>query len=308
MTGVAASSVMSESTPGDRQTAVFAVRGAAAAPLTWLLAASAVIATVPTVLDADVLRGPAAMNGSARGTALVMLAVGVPLLVGSMLTAMRGSVRALPMWLGAVAYLGYNGVMLLLATPFNLVFLAYDAVLGLSIWTALTLLYRVDVEAYQRWLLPGVRRGLIAGFLWVVVLLNALVWLKGIVAGMGQGWPPAFLDGTGLTTLPTYVQDLAFWLPAAAVAGWWLWRSRPYGHLVATTLLVYFTVEAIGIAADQTWGHQLDPESPVVSLQVVPAFVLLALICGVLASHLVRHVARVPRRPSAHVARASTRP
>jgi hypothetical protein len=230
------------------------------------------------------------MNGSARGTALVMLVVGLPLLVGAMLAARRGSVRALPVWLGAVAYLGYNAVMLLFATPFNFMFLAYDAVLGLSIWTAVALLYRIDIAAYQQWVRPGIRHRLVAGFLWVVVVLNGLVWLKGIVTGMTQPWPPDFLDGTGLNTLPTYVQDVAFWLPTAALAGWWLWRSRPYGHLASTALLVYFTVEAIGVAADQTWGHQLDPASHVVSLQIVPGFVGLALICALLSWHLIHHV------------------
>jgi hypothetical protein len=269
---------------------VFEASGAAAVPLSWLLAAAVAVAGIPTVVDPAVMRGPAAMVGSARGTALVMLVVGVPLLVGSMLAACRGSVRALPLWLGAVAYLGYNAVMLLLGTPFNVLFLAYDAVLGLSVWTAVTLLYRIDITAYEAWVVPTVRRGLVAGFLWVVVVLNALLWLKGIVAGMTQDWPPAFLDGTGLTTLPTYVQDLAFWLPTAAVAGWWLWRSRRYGHLVATALLTYFTVEAVGIAADQTWGHHLDPSSPVVSLQVVPGFLVLAVACALLVGHLLRHL------------------
>jgi hypothetical protein len=277
---------------------VFQASGAAAVPLTWLLAAAVVVACVPTVFDPDVLRGPPAMNGSARGTALVMVVLGLPLLVGSMLAARRGSVRALPLWLGAVAYLGYNGVMLLLATPFNVLFLAYDAVLGLSLWTALTLLYRLDIDAYRQRLRPTVRRRLVAGFLWIVVTLNALVWLKGIVTGMTQDWPPAFLDGTGLTTLPTYVQDLAFWLPASAVAGWWLWRAEPYGHLSATALLAYFTLEGVGVATDQAWGHHLDPASSVVSLQVVPGFLVLAVLCAILTGHLLRGVSAPDRRTS----------
>jgi hypothetical protein len=151
MSGLAAWVSASESDGQGRRRAVLQPQGAAAVPLSWLLAAAVTIGCVPTVIDRGVLRGPAAMNGSARGTALVMLVVGVPLLVGSMLAACRGSVRALPLWLGAICYLGYNGVMLLLASPFNVAFLAYDAVLGLSVWAALTLLYRLDVKAYQEW-------------------------------------------------------------------------------------------------------------------------------------------------------------
>lgn len=220
-----------------------------------------------------------------------MLVVALPLLVAAMLMTKRGSVRAIPLWLAAVAYLGYNGVMLLLGTPFNVLFLAYDAVLGLSIWTAVSLLFRLDIAAYRQWELPGVRRRLVAGFLWVVVVLNSLLWLKSIVAGMTQEGPPQFLVGTGLTTLPTFVQDLVFWLPLAAAAGWWLLRDRPYGHLVSSSVLAYFTVEAIGVAVDQAWGHHLDPASDVASLQLVPAFLILAVVCAVLTWHLVRHLA-----------------
>lgn len=278
-----------------KRPAVIVWRGAAALPLSWLLAVATAVACVPTAVDPGILRGPAVMNGSARGTALVMLLVGVPLLLASIFMARRGSARALPVWFGAVAYLGYNGVMLLLATPFNVLFLAYDAVLGLSLWTAVSLLFRVDASAYQTWVRPGVRRGLVAAFLWVVVVVNTALWLKGIVAGMTQDWPPQFLEGTGLTTLPTYVQDLAFWLPLAAVAGWSLWRGRPFGHLLASTVLVYYSIEAVGIAADQSWGHRLDPASEVASLQVVPAFLALAVICAILTGHLLRHLS--PAKP-----------
>jgi len=53
----------------------------------WLSVALAVIAALSallTYLAGDVLRGPAVMNGSARGTALVVLVVGVPVLAGSL--------------------------------------------------------------------------------------------------------------------------------------------------------------------------------------------------------------------------------
>ena len=74
---------------------------------------------VPTIADHGLLRGPAAMNGSARGTALVMAVIAVPVLAIAAVTAFKGRVQAWPLWLGAVAYLLYNGVMLLFGTPYN---------------------------------------------------------------------------------------------------------------------------------------------------------------------------------------------
>lgn len=273
---------------------VLDLRGAAAVALSWLLVGVAAVAAAVTVVDPGVLHGTAVMNGSARGTALVMLVGGVPVLVVGLLLARRGSLRALALWIGAVAYLAYNAVMLLFGTPFNSLFLLYDAVLGLSIWTAITLLHRIDVDAYAAHVHPGARVGAVAVFIWVVVALNTLAWLKSIVPGLWASWPPPFLVGTGLTTFPTYVQDLAFWLPLFAVVAWWLKKQRPWGLLLAPGLLLYFALEGVGVAVDQVWGHNADPESTVVSADLAPAFVVVSVVCALLAWHLLAHVRRAP--------------
>jgi hypothetical protein len=87
------------------------------------------------------------MNGSARGTALVVLVAGVPVLAGSMLLAAKGSVAAVLTWLGAVAFLGYNALMFLFATPANRLFPLYLAMLALVAWSAGALLRQADVNA-----------------------------------------------------------------------------------------------------------------------------------------------------------------
>ena len=98
---------------------------------------------------AGILRGPAAMNGSVRGTALVMLAAGLPVLIASMLAARRRSARAMMLWLGSAAYLAYNAVMLLFATPFNHLFLLYVAMLSLSIWSVAAAVVRRPLHPHR---------------------------------------------------------------------------------------------------------------------------------------------------------------
>jgi hypothetical protein len=57
------------------------------------------------------------MNGSARGTALIIVLVAVPVLVGSLVLAWRGSARAVLAWLGAMGVLAHNALMFVFATP-----------------------------------------------------------------------------------------------------------------------------------------------------------------------------------------------
>lgn len=265
------------------------IRHRAPFALSTSAAVATVAAAVPTLAIDGLLHGPAAMNGSARGTALVMAVAAVPVMVASMVLARRGSHRAVPVWAGSLAYLVYNAVMLLFGTPFNAAFLLYVATLSLALWSLVALLVSVDVtRLWPDGAVSRPTRRAIAVLTWVVVGLNALAWLAGIVPGMRDSQAPAFLDGTGLTTLPTYVQDLAVWLPLLAVGAWWLWRGAAWGLMVVSAGLVMLTLEGLGVAADQTWGHLADPSATVVSLAAAPAFLVVAVVTLVPAIILLR--------------------
>jgi hypothetical protein len=218
------------------------------------------------------------MNGSARGTALIALFVAVPILALSMVAAARGSVRAVVVWLGAVTYLLYNAVLFLLATPFNSLFLLYVATFALAVWSAATLLHRMDVPSFGRRFGPGLPVRALAIYLWTIASLNALAWLVQVVPGVLSSQPPAFLAGTGLTTNPIYAQDLSFWIPLTAVTAFWLWRRQAWGLVMAGALLTYSVIESAGVAVDQAFGHAADPASSVASAAVVPVFAALAVI------------------------------
>lgn len=240
-----------------------AVLGPSTAPwrMSVLLAIVAVSAALPTLLRPSLLSGPDVMIGSARGTALVVLLLTVPtLLLSAQLTA-RGSARGLVVWLGALTHLIYQGVMFCFATPLNSLFLLYVAMLGLSVWTAGIVLGRVDLCALaSRWSSRTPVR-LVAGVLGTVAALNALLWLARILPSIGDEEPSAVVDGTGLTTNPVIVQDLAVWLPLALVAAVLLWQRTPFGFVASAVMLVMWTLEGITVATDQWFGSQADPSS-----------------------------------------------
>jgi hypothetical protein len=237
------------------------------------VAALVVVAAVPTFFVDGILNGTPVMNGSARGTALSMFALALPVLAVGLITSTRGSIRGRAALIGALAYLTYNATLLVYATPFNQLFLAYVALLGLSLWSLVSaLLDPRPIMAPSSRVVPA--RG-IAAFILTVVALNALAWLRFVVPDPNQD-PPGFLDGTGLTTNPIYVQDLAVWLPALAIVAVLLWQRRPSGVFLAGAALVFWVIEAIGVAVDQWFGHRADPASDVATLGGVVLFVVLA--------------------------------
>ena len=258
------------------------IRGTALARSTyWLSGALALIsalATSTTFFIPGVLRGPAVMNGSARGTALVILVLGIPALLIAMWSTAKGSIRALIVWLGVIAYLSYNAVMFIFATPFNQLFLFYVAMFSLSFWSATSILHQVDVEALRARFSPRLPVRGLAAYALAIVALNGLTWLRNVVPSVLSSTPPSWLDGTGLGTHPVYVLDLAFWLPLMAVAAFWLWHRRPWGYLLVGSILIMWVVESVGVAVDQWMGSAADPASTVASAAMTPVFGVLALV------------------------------
>lgn len=262
--------------------------GSAPYVVSMALVVVTVVAAAGTFFVDDLLHGTAAMNGSARGTALVMLAVATPVLVVSMVSFRRGSGRAVFGWLGATAYLVYNSFLLLFATPFNALFLVYIAGYTLGLATLAVVGARLDVPTLADRFSPRTPVRGVAIFLWVVVVLNALAWLSKILPDLDSD-RPAFLVGTGLTTNPIYVQDLAIWLPLATIGALWLWQRKPLGFLVVGVLLPMYVLEAIGVATDQWFGSAADPTSTVVSSSLVLPFAILAAVTLVATFVLLRH-------------------
>ncbi len=215
------------------------------------------------------LTGPAAMNGSARGTALMLLLMTVPVMGIAMAGTARGSAQGLVLWLGALGVVVYNAQMLLYGTPFNQLFLLYVAMLALSLWSIGTLLVGGTAVRMSTYVDDAMPVRFLAGYVWVIAAMNAMLWLRTILPAVVSDRPASVLDGTGIATNPVFVQDLALWLPLAAVAGVWLVRRAAWGYTVVGGLLAMWVMEGATIAVDQWFGSQADPSSSVVAASMV---------------------------------------
>lgn len=246
------------------------------ARLAYLVALANGIAAALTFFVPDILLGPAFTNGNARGTSLVMLVIATPLLgIATHRASATASSRAVLVLLGALAYFAYNDVMLLFATPFNRLFLAYTTAFAFTIFTSIEALRTLDVQRVAD-VLGSVPMRPIAIYAFVIVGFNTLGWLGGIVPAISGDQPAAFLKDLGVATNPIYVEDLSFWLPGAAIAAWLLWRGRATGVVLIGAWLVYGLIESIGVATDQWFGMQADPATDATA--AIALFVALALV------------------------------
>jgi hypothetical protein len=213
--------------------------------------------------------------GNARGTALVILFVALPVLIASMRLASRGSRRARIVWLGTLAYLAYNSAIFAFGAVFNALFFVYVAMLSLSVWSIVALTSRIDVAEMPSWFHGRLPVRAVGSYLIVTTVAFAGLWLADVVPALVANTAPASLRGTRFITNPIEVLDFAFTIPLSVLGGVWLWRRRPLGYLLAGTFLVMLTIEAVSVATDQWFGHLHDPTQP---LGTVPLFVVMTLV------------------------------
>lgn len=103
---------------------------------------------------AGLYRDPAPVVALLRGYDLVALLVAVPVLVGALVRACRGSARAELLAACALAYAVYHYAIYVFGTAFNALFLAHLALLGLAAVALVLTLRNLDVRGLDARLHP----------------------------------------------------------------------------------------------------------------------------------------------------------
>jgi hypothetical protein len=256
--------------------------------LSILLLASSVIACLTALAMPDLIHGPAVMVGSMRGTALVMLVLGIPLLALAMATAREGNVLAVVGWIAGLVFLTYQAWMFLFAVPFNGLFLVYVTMVAAGFWAIIAIFAGLDVDRLTGRPGPAMPVRVLAG--WMVGSSIAFygLWLAKAVPALFASETPAFLEGTGMVTATNYVLDMAFFLPFTIIAAVALWRRTAWGVVAGGAMLVVLVLESVSIAVDQWAGSAADPASTVASAALLPMFLVVAMIGVVMVSLWIR--------------------
>jgi hypothetical protein len=235
------------------------------------------LAVVGGLLLPEFIRAPAVSIGNLQGTALVLGIVTLPVLMASMVLVQRTPV-ALVFWLGALGSIAYQSVLFLFGVSFNSFFFLYVAMLSLSVWSIVALAGRMPIELVSHEIGTHAPVRLVAGYLLVNALLFLILWLGSTLPPVLANEDPSFLDGTGMLTGPVQIIDLAFTLPLMTLGAVLLLRRRPWGYVLASSLLVMLAIETASIGVDQWMGHAADPSSPAASAALTPVFAVLTVI------------------------------
>jgi hypothetical protein len=214
-------------------------------PLAVLLATSSLGGIFLSSTYAGETRLHAALSlGNDIGNLLVI----APVLVIAAILALRGSIAARLVWMGAVAYVVYDFLYYALEVHFNSMFLVYCGVLGLSAYAfagGASALPTAEIARCYGSRAP-VKSTAIA--LLLVGLATIFHWLSEIVPALLAGGTPQAVRDSRLSTEPVAVLDLAFGTPAFIIAAILLLRRKPLGFTISPIVLTFLVLSSVVLA------------------------------------------------------------
>jgi hypothetical protein len=183
-----------------------------------------------------------------KGTDMVTLFLGIPLLVVSALLYRRGSLRGGLLLMGALTWFLYTYASYALGSvAYNELFLLYVVLFSASLFALVLAFGSFDVRALPGHFSARLPRLGPAIFMFVSALVTLFVWLIVPITALLGGQPPERLDT--YTTLFTNALDLAIIVPIVLLAGVLILRGDPLGYLIAFPMLVLEAFLAPMIAA-----------------------------------------------------------
>jgi hypothetical protein len=163
------------------------------------------------------------------GNDVVTLVVAVPVLLGALALARRGSPRARVVWLGMLGYVIYNDAFYLFGAALNTFFPIYVGLLVLAVVALATALVRLDVAATGEAFSPRTPARVVGGYLVVLGSGLGAVW---VALWAGHVFAGAALPVDVETFRVVAALDLTVVVPVLLGGGTLLWRRRPWGFVL----------------------------------------------------------------------------
>lgn len=175
------------------------------------------------------------------------LLVASPAMVICALLALRGSARALMVWLGVMAFTVYNYVIYAFSIPFGPLYPVWTAILGLSLFALIGGLATIDSPSIAARFRNDRAVVVAAWVLMVIAGLFSLIWLSEDVPALLTGSVQQSAIDLDTPTNPVHTLDYVFFLSAAIVCGIRLLKKRQFAYPATVAFLVFLVLTCLPI-------------------------------------------------------------
>lgn len=206
--------------------------------LTIIIAILATIASGGGLFIYGLYRDNSLVISAWHGNDFVTLVIAIPLMVASLIYAIRGSQKAQLVWIGTLGYMLYNYIFYLYGAAFNRFFLIYVLLFTLSIYALVFAMIRIDVRAVSQEFRVGTPVKWISGFMMFFAVLLGVLWIAMSLSFVFTGQVPTPILQTDHPTGVVFATDLSLLIPALIYGATLLWKRKPWGFVLATIVLI----------------------------------------------------------------------
>ena len=163
---------------------------------------------------------------------LITLFVAVPILLGSIYFASKGSFRASLIWVGSIWYMLYNYVFYMYGAVFNAFFLLYILLFVLSVYSLILTFVQINPRVFTSQLLDRAPIRAVSSFLFVFAAALGLPWVMLALLSIQSGEIPPF----EMTIV--FATDLTFLVSVLIFSGILLRKKNVWGVVLSAMIML----------------------------------------------------------------------
>jgi hypothetical protein len=208
--------------------------------LSWVTAALMAAASLAGILYPASLYATTELQQSSLTNDVISIMISLPILLGSIYTALRGSLLGLLLWPGGLLYVVYNYLVYTFGNPFGWITILSVLLVLISTLAAIQLIRSIDAKGVKQRIVEKAPNRF-AGVVMIVFGTFFIVRVAGIIAGAVTTGIPLPLSEIGLAVADVTLSVL--WITVGVL----LLRRQPLGYLSGLGLLFAASALFIGL-------------------------------------------------------------
>jgi len=171
-----------------------------------------------------------------KASDLVTLVLAIPLLLGSLVYANKGSIKARLLLTGTLGYFLYTYMSYTFLWTYNPLFIVYVALMSASFYALTLMILSFDIPRLPDVFSERLPVKFLGGFQGFIAFAIAMLWLGKIAPSILGDAIPLGLEH--YTTLVIQGMDLGFIVPTATLSAILLIRRKPLGYLLTSIVVI----------------------------------------------------------------------
>ncbi|HEY9062569.1 MAG TPA: hypothetical protein VIO64_19025 [Pseudobacteroides sp.] len=210
----------------------------------------------------------------------ITLFLAIPLLIMSLILALKRSIRGRLLLTGTLGYFLYTYMSYAFLRMYNELFLVYTILMSASFLALILCMLSFDIEKFCSYIKPKMPIKFIGGYQLLLAAGLMTTWLPGIIDSLVSGKPPIDLDH--YSSLGYEAIDLGFIVPVLIISAILVFKRKSFGYLLSSVIIT-LSISMNLLISILTVFQVLDGmEMPLLLMVMFPIFTVITGICLVM--------------------------